>query len=283
VDVQLDSQVDTTVELVLAVVEILRREETSFLAAGIAYYVFVSLVPASMLLFALASLVGGEALATAVLDAFGEILSPVGRQFVRESLLGSDGRVSATFVGLAVLAWSSLKVFRGIDVAFSQIHGVDPPTSFLGRVRDAIVALGGVGAGIAAVVAAGIVLDRSGIALVGVFGTLALVAVVAVALFPLYYLLPKRAASPMLALPGAVVAAASWTLLGTLFQVYAQFAGAGDVYGALGVVLLLVTWFYVGSLVLLVGAALNAVLARGADETGTNKAPPADRRDNDRV
>jgi membrane protein len=281
--VQLEPRVATAVELVFTVVAVLRREETSFLAAGIAYYVFVSLVPASMLLFALASLVGGEALAGAVLDAFGEILSPVGREFVRESLLGSDGRASATVVGLAVLAWSSLKVFRGIDVAFSQIHGVDPPTSFLGRVRDAVVALGGVGTGIAAVVAIGIALDRSGVALVGVFGTLALVVVVAVALFPLYYLLPERAASPMVALPGAVVAAASWTLLGTLFRVYAEVAGAGDVYGALGVVLLLVTWFYVGSLVLLVGAALNAVLARGADETGTNKAPPADRRNNDRV
>jgi len=281
--VQLDSRVDTTVELVLAVVEILRREETSFLAAGIAYYVFVSLVPASMLLFAVASLVGGEALAGAVLDAFGEILSPVGREFVRDSLLGSDGRASATVVGLAVLTWSSLKVFRGIDVAFSQIYGVDPPTSFLGRVRDAVVALGGVGTGIAAVVAIGVALELSGVALVGVFGTLALVAVVAVALFPLYYLLPTRATSPVLALPGAVVAAASWTLLGTLFRVYAEVAGAGDVYGALGVVLLLVTWFYVGSLVLLVGAALNAVLAHGADETGTNKAPPADRRNNDRV
>lgn len=280
---QFDSEVDTTVGLVLAVVEILRREETSFLAAGIAYYAFVSLVPASMLLFALASLVGGEALATAVLDASGEVLSPVGREFVRESLLGSDGRASATVVGLAVLAWSSLKVFRGIDVAFSQIYGVDPPTSFLGRVRDAIVALGGVGAGIAAVVAVETLLGRSGVVLVGVLGTLALVAVVAIALFPVYYLLPQRAASPMLALPGAVVAAASWTLLGTLFQVYAQFAGAADVYGALGVVLLLVTWFYVGSLVLLVGAAVNAVLAGGADETGTNKAPPADRRNNDRV
>ena len=280
---QLDSRVDTTVELVLAVVEILRREETSFLAAGIAYYVFVSLVPASMLLFAVASLVGGEALAGAVLDAFGEILSPVGREFVRDSLLGSDGRASATVVGLAVLTWSSLKVFRGIDVAFSQIYGVDPPTSFLGRVRDAVVALGGVGTGIAAVVAIGVALELSGVALVGVFGTLALVAVVAVALFPLYYLLPTRATSPVLALPGAVVAAASWTLLGTLFRVYAEVAGAGDVYGALGVVLLLVTWFYVGSLVLLVGAALNAVLAHGADETGTNKAPPADRRNNDRV
>ena len=280
---QLDSRVDTTVELVVAVVEILRREETSFLAAGIAYYVFVSLVPASMLLFAVASLVGGEALAGAVLDAFGEILSPVGREFVRDSLLGSDGRASATVVGLAVLTWSSLKVFRGIDVAFSQIYGVDPPTSFLGRVRDAVVALAGVGTGIAAIVAIGVALELSGVALVGVFGTLALVAVVAVALFPLYYLLPKRAASPVLALPGAVVAAASWTLLGTLFRVYAAVAGEGDVYGALGVVLLLVTWFYVGSLVLLVGAALNAVLAHGADETGTNKAPPADRRNNDSV
>jgi membrane protein len=281
--VQLDPRVDTAVELVFTVVGLLRREETSFLAAGIAYYAFVSLMPASMLLFAAASLVGGETLAETVLDATGEVLSPVGREFVRDSLLGSDGRASATVVGLAVLAWSSLKVFRGIDVAFSQIHGVDPPTSFLGRVRDAVVALVGVGIGVAAIVAVGVLLGRSGVVLVGVFGTLALVAVVAVALFPLYYLLPERAASPMVALPGAVVAAASWTLLGTLFRVYAEVAGAGDVYGALGVVLLLVTWFYVGSLVLLVGAALNAVLARGADETGTNKAPPADRRNNDRV
>jgi len=281
--VQLDARVDSTAELVGAVVGLLRREETSFLAAGIAYYAFVSLVPASMLLFALASLVGGAALAETVLEASGEVLSPVGREFVRESLLGSDGRAPATAVGLAVLAWSSLKVFRGIDVAFSQIYGVDPPTSFLGRIRDAAVALGGVGVGIGAVVAVGALVSRSGVALAGVLGTVGLVVVLAMALYPLYYLLPVQSDSPLLVVPGTVVAAAGWTLLGTLFRVYAGIAGAGDVYGALGVVLLLVTWFYVGSLVLLVGAALNAVLAGRGDETGTNKAPPADMTDNDRA
>lgn len=280
---QLDSRADTTVALVRAVVDVLRREETSFLAAGIAYYVFVSLIPASMLLFAVASLVGGEALAAAVLEASGDALSPVGREFVRDSLVAETGRTPATLVGLLVLAWSSLKVFRGLDIAFSQIYDVDPPTSFLGRARNAAAALGGVGAGIAAVVAVEALVSTAGVAVAGVFGTLALVVVLAVAFFPLYYLLPVRETSLTLAVPGAVVAAAGWTLLGTLFQVYASVAGAGDVYGALGVVLLLVTWFYVGSLVLLVGAALNAVLGGQGDDTGTNKAPRADTVDNDRV
>lgn len=277
---QFHSRADTTVELVLAVVSVLRREETSFLAAGIAYYVFVSLVPASMLLFAVASFVGGEAMAEAVLGASGEVLSPVGQETVRDALSGTAGRAPATLVGLLVLAWSSLKVFRGIDIAFSQIHGIDPAATFLGRVRDAVVALGGVGVGIAAIVVVGVLVGRSNVAFVGALGTVALVAVLAMAFFPLYYLLPVRSPSPVLALPGTAAAAAGWTLLGTVFGAYARVVG-GDLYGALGAVLLLVTWFYVGSLVLLVGAALNAVLAGRADETGTNKAPPADRPDND--
>ncbi|MEF8852696.1 MAG: YihY/virulence factor BrkB family protein [Haloarculaceae archaeon] len=278
---QLRTSADTTVELVVAVVAVLHREETSFLAAGIAYYAFVSLVPASMLLFAVASFVGGEALAETVLAASGDVLSPVGRESVRAALEGTGGRAPATLVGFVVLVWSSLKVFRGIDVAFSQIHGIDPASSFLERVRDAAVALGGVSVGVAAVVVAGVVIGRSGVAFAGVLGTLALVVVLATALFPLYYLLPVRAASPALVLPGTAVAAAGWTLLGTVFRAYASVAGGADLYGALGAVLLLVTWFYVGSLALLVGAALNAVLAGRGEDTGTNKAPPADMADND--
>ena len=58
-----------------------------------------------------------------------------------------------------------------------------------------------------------------------------------------------------------------WTLLETGFRSYAVIASQFDVYGVLGVVLLLVTWYYVGSMALLVGAALNAVLAgRGAPD-----------------
>ncbi len=63
------------------------------------------------------------------------------------------------------------------------------------------------------------------------------------------------------ALPGAVFAGVSWTVLGTVFGVYAAQAGGAQLYGVLGGVLLLLVWFYFAGLVLLLGAALNAVLA----------------------
>ncbi len=63
------------------------------------------------------------------------------------------------------------------------------------------------------------------------------------------------------AVPGAVFAGGGWTLLGTGFNVYAAQADSYQVYGVIGGVLLLVTWFYFAGQVLLVGAAVNAALA----------------------
>jgi membrane protein len=66
-----------------------------------------------------------------------------------------------------------------------------------------------------------------------------------------------------------------------VFRVYAGRTGQFDVYGVLGVVILLVTWYYLGSMALLLGAAVNAVLAGRTADTGTNKDPPADVTTND--
>jgi YihY family inner membrane protein len=268
--------VDTTLALARRLVALLRREEITFLAAAVAYYAFVSLVPALLLVFAIASFVGGDSMAETALDATSDVLSPVGQGLLADALAGATGRGPATFVSLALLVWSTLKVFRGLDVAFSRVYGVEPAASFFGRMRDAAIALGGVGTGLAALVLVNAVVTFSGVVFAGVAGTVLLVALLSVVLFPLYYLFPDATDPAIRALPGAVVAAGGWTLLGTVFRVYAGLAGTFDLYGVLGGVLLLVTWYYVGSMVLLVGAAVNAVLAGRADETGTDKNPPAD-------
>lgn len=103
-----------------------------------------------------------------------------------------------------------------------------------------------------------------------------LVALLSVVFFPLFYLFPDDREPAVRVLPGTVLAAAGWTLLGTAFRVYAGVAGQFEQYGVLGAVLLLVTWYYVGSMALLLGAARNAVLAGRAAETGTDKNPPTD-------
>ena len=271
-----NSHVAATVALARRLVALVRDQELSFLAAAVAYYAFVSLVPSLVLLFATASLLGGEELADSVLAGTGEVLSPVGQELVADALGGASGRAPATVVSIALLIWSTLKVFRGLDVAFSQVYGTQPAATLLGRTRDAAAALGAVGVGLAALVVGNAVVGLSGVGLARVLGPVALVVVLTVTFFPLFYLFPDSGDPARLALPGTVLAAVGWTVLGTAFREYAGVAGQFDLYGVLGGVLLLVTWYYVGSLVLLLGAALNAVLGGRAVETGTNKNPPAD-------
>ncbi|MFC6863511.1 YihY/virulence factor BrkB family protein [Halomicroarcula sp. GCM10025817] len=240
-------------------VDTVRTEQISFLAASIAYYMFVSVIPLLLLGLVVGSLVGGEAFAARVVGAVASALTPAAQGLLESALTSGVGRGGATVVGLAVLLWGALKMFRGLDLAFARIYGSVQSHSFVDQLRDALAALLGIGlalAGLGAVASLG--------ALFGLqlaFGGLLLVPVLAVAFFPLYYVFPDEEMTVREAAPGALLAAVGWTVLGTAFGVYAAQADAFQLYGVVGGVLLLVTWFYFGGQILLVGAALNAVLA----------------------
>jgi YihY family inner membrane protein len=264
-------------------VALVRTEQVTFLAAGIAYYAFVSVLPLLLLVLSLGSLLGGESMAERVVTATGRVLSPVGQDLLREALVSAGGRAPATLLSVALLGWSTLKVFRGLDIAFSRIYGTEVASGPLGKARDAAVALGAVGGAVGVLVVGGVLLSRAGIALTGALGTVALAAALSVVFLPLYYLLPSRRLPLRAVVPGTVLAGVGWTLLGMLFGFYATVAGGTSLYGALGAVLLLVTWFYVGSIVLLAGATLNAVLAGVATETGNDKRPASDTTPNERL
>jgi len=249
-----------------ALVRAARSEQLTFIAASLAYYAFVSLFPLLLLVLVAASVFGGPEFADALAVRTSETVAPAAGEFVYDTLVGADVRGGATVVGVAVLVWSGLKVFRGLDIAFSQVYGADTDESFLRQVRDAVVALLAVGGGVAIVVAAGTIIARSGVRFVGVLATPALVVGLTAALLPLYYLFPDTDVTLREAFPGAVLAATGWALLGTVFRLYTENAGNFEGYGIVGAVLLLVTWFYVGSIVLLLGAVVNAVLAGRLDE-----------------
>jgi len=240
-------------------------EQITFLAASIAYYALVSLLPLLLLVLVAASLVGGDAVASQVVTAFSDVLSETGASLLREALTGGEGRTGATLAGVGVLLWTALKVFRGLDIAFSRVYGTAGPDSLLEQLVDAVVALGAVGIAVAISAAAGIAIAWSGVGFTGLLATPALVVALALALLPLYYLLPDRPVTLREALPGAAFAAAGWVALGTIFRVYAANAGTYEAYGVIGAVLLLVTLLYFGGIVLLLGTVLNAVLAGRID------------------
>ena len=236
--------------------------QVTFLAAAIAYYAFVSLVPALLLLVVVATAVFGETIAAELVASTGDFLTPAGEEAVVAAVSSAGGRTGASLLGLGVLLWSTLKVFRGLDTAFVSLYGGDETPSFLKQVADAASVVVGVGVGLGVMVAVGaFVAAADALPLVETASVLALPALLAVVFLPMYYLLPQPTIGVREALPGAAFAAVCWTLLQAGFQVYAAGAAQYQVYGVIGGILLLVTWLYLAAVIVVVGGVVNVVLA----------------------
>lgn len=231
--------------------------QVTFVAAALAYYGFVSVVPLVVLGVTVATAAGGETLADELLAIVGQAVTPAGEDLLRSAILGAEGRGGVTAFGLALLLWGSLRSFRGFDRAFSIVYGTDVRKSLGASIVDAVVVF--VGVGVAALLLAGIAVAVVSGALVDALGSVALFLSLAVIFLPLYYRFPDVRLPVRAAVPGAVFAAAGWTVMGALFQIYAVSFADPSLYGVLGGVLLVLTWFYLGSLLVLLGAVLNAV------------------------
>ena len=256
--------------VVRAVVETVRDREVTFLAAGISYYVLVSLIPLLTLGAVVATVVGGADLAARVQSVAGAYLLPTGSDLVTGAPENRSGQGALSAVSLAVTVWGALKLFRGVDVAFARIYGY-PTSPILKQLSDGVVvlaSLGGAALGVAVTTAVIAVVD---LPFVGVVGPFVLLAFLLVAFVPLYTVIPDVPVSVRSAVPGAAMTAVGWTGLSAAFSIYATVSTG--VTGALGGVLLLVTWFYASGVLVLTGAAVNAVLA---DRVGASS--PADTR-----
>jgi YihY family inner membrane protein len=243
-------------QTVRAVVETVRDKEVTFLAASISYYILVSLVPLLFLTLIGATVLGGEAFSRRVMAIVGANL-PAGQTLVGNALADRASQGGLGLVSLLLTVWGALKVFRGLDTAFGRIYA-NAVGGLVEQLKDGLTVIVSIGAGVAGVVVLGSLLALVDSPLVVLAGPGILVGTLVAAFFPLYYILPNADVSVREVLPGTVFAALGWAALGTVFGLYAQQAG-GSVAGALGAVLLLVTWFYFSGILILTGAVINAV------------------------
>ena len=239
---------------------LVQARQLPFLAAAIAYYAFLSVVPLLIVGLTIATAVAGETVAAQLLTAVDEFLTPEAASILEETLVAGRGRGSVTAIGLLVLLWGGLRVFRGLDIAFSEIYGATTPKPLSKQLLDALLVLTGIGLAVAATVLISSLFTLLPVPLAELGGTAGLVVVLTAVFYPLYYVFPSVVVTPREAVPGAVFASVGWTALGTVFGIYAANAGSLELYGILGGVLLLLVWFYFGGLVLLLGAVLNVVL-----------------------
>ncbi|PSP68508.1 YihY/virulence factor BrkB family protein [Halobacteriales archaeon QS_1_69_70] len=250
-------------ETVHDVVAVTRRGQVTMLAASLAYFGISSLVPFAFLGIALLSRLGGGAWDERVTDATVTVLGDDLGRPAAEAVLGTDPRLPSTVVAVTLLLWGTLRLYRSSDRAFTAVYGERKSASILSRFRNAAVVFATNTAALALFCAVGVWFSSTGLLATVLAPVVLLVALVAVFL-PMFYVFPTPDVTLREVLPGTALAAAAWAVASVAFRAYAGVANAGT-YGALGALLLVSTWLYLGALAMLSGAAWNAVLGGRVD------------------
>ena len=251
------------------VVDVARDRDVPFLAAALAHYTLASLVPLLLLAVALAAFLGSEdVIQTFVETRLGTFLSEDGQAIVTQALSSTEGAVGAGVVSIILAFWSGSKIFRGLDVAFHRIYGIEDAPSLATQLKNAAIVIGLLAISIAVMVAIGVAVAAFEwpIPYPAVVGAVVLVLALFVGLLPIYYVLTPGDVTIESVLPGTILAAVGLVALQVAFVFYTQFASSYATLGVLGALLLFVIWLYFGGIIVMLGGALNYVLRQPMDQ-----------------
>lgn len=249
----------------------IKDDNLPVVAAGVAFYAWVALIPA---LIALITIYGLVADAQTISDQITQItsaMSPDIASVISETVTSatqSSGLTVGLILSLAAALWSASGgmdgLIKGINIAYDE-----PPRSF--PRRRALAILLTLGAIIFVILAVGLVAVVPGVlgnlglpealrigAQVLAYVLLAMLMMGALAL--LYRIAPHRD-DPQLrwVSTGAIVATVLWLIGSVGFSFFvANFGSYNETYGALAGVIVLNLWLFLSSFVVLLGAEINS-------------------------
>jgi membrane protein len=258
----------------LAVVYKFFDDQGNFLTAMITYYAFLSLFPLLLLLISLLgfALHNDPSLQDRVLDSALSRLPVIGQQ-IGDNVQSLRGNKVAVVVGVLGGLYGSLGVVQAAQNAFNKVWAVprnNRPNPIMARVISLAMLLGlGLGLVLSTILSAlSAVAGRIGDSQLdtGFRVLLALAAVLlntALLAFA-FRLLTAQSVGTRRTLPGAICAAIIWQVL-QIFGTYYfgnTLRNSTATYGLFGVVLGLLVWLYLSAFAVVLGAEVNAVLAR---------------------
>lgn len=237
-----------------------------------AYFFFLSVFPALLIVFKLTGFVGGDAAFARITTILRTITPADASAFLHNFAvdLAAERRPAFVSVGAIVLFWAGSSGIAALTEALNAIHGVSEGRGWVSR---RVLALAVLTAG-SVLIVLGTVIVVGGI---GALRALGLSQVWDVVRWPLaaalplaalwlaFYFLPDRGreGGAWEALVGASVATLLWAIATALFSLYlGTIRDYSRIYGAIGTVMALLIWFYLSALSVLLGGVVDASLER---------------------
>ncbi len=245
------------------------KKNISSFAASTAFFLFLSLIPALMLL---CSIIPYTPLTEANLMSAATEISPDAMNsllinIIRDVYDKSVGLVSASAI---ITLWSAGKGMLALMRGLNAVNAVEESRSYV--VQRMVACLYTVLMLVAVILS--LLIMVFGKSLVGIivgvipqtsylfdllihFRTLLMWAVLTVVIALLYAYVPGTRLGFRMQLPGAVFAAVAWSVMTWAFSIYIDEFNGFNTYGSLTTIIILMLWLYTAMYIILAGAYIN--------------------------
>lgn len=252
----------------------LQQHNMSFVAAGVAFFVLLALFPALGAIVGIYGLVADPADVAEEAGFLRTVLPPDALNILTNQLNqiashAADTLTLGVLIGLLIAIWSTSRGMSSIITALDIVYNQPEHRSFLRLILLSLELT--LGAILFAVVALGLIIGLP--AVFNLFGLGGLItALLNLLAWPLLGLLFMLGLAVIYhygpcrdeprwewVTPGAVLATVLWLIGSGLFSFYvAKFGSYNETYGSVGAAVILLTWVYLTSYVVLLGAEVNA-------------------------
>jgi YihY family inner membrane protein len=262
-----------------------KEDQSTNMAAMIAFWAFFSVFPLFLVLITVLGWVlpasEKDSVLTHVASLF-PLLDPT-------TIKGLSGSWWALIVGLVSALWSGIGVVRSLQTAFSSVWEIPQHErpGFLAQIKRSLLVLVTIGVGLVltTLISSLVTSTSSGINLgqVGRIAGYVISAVLDVGLFvAAFRMLTDREITVRDVLPGALLSGIAFFVLQEISAIIISrhLKSAQSTYGHFATVITILWWFYLQSIVTLLGAQLNVVLKERLHPRSLVDAPQteADRR-----
>ena len=264
--------------IALVVYRELCRSRAFTIAAGLAYFSLLSLVPLLIVFASLLRFLPITDVVSQLLDLLATLIPPDSMQLIDSVVLSilEPGHVKVLSFGILSYLWAATGGFAALIEALNVAYDVpDRRPWWRDRLRALLLTFTVGGLGIVSLLAI-LVGPHFGHLFILIFPVpesfavmwpawrwTIIIAMFVTALELMYYLGPHARHSFLSTLPGAAVAVAMWFLGSFGLSFYLNhLSNYNKTYGSLGAVIGLMLWLYISSLAVLIGAEVNAELGK---------------------